>query len=568
MPIFDEKGRDISPDGVVKAIEDFDIAETNYETARMDTDTHYSLKQSGRKVDIYTEKQYNNWGWAVHSGALTAKELDRLESFDGAKLHGEQSVRGKTKEGHSILAIGAEHGIDNVVAIVSGRTLGNPKIERVYRIDSDNETYNQDVRKDIYDAERTFGKRAVEVIGTLYPEGVVRGYGAGDSLNYQEYRLERQQSLGAKSGGDNGSYQGLQDGRGSADSHQADAEIELTRYSLKPVDPVLPTSDAWKPTIDTAEAKRRFPSLWDVEADESETRNPTQIKSTVSTYRKIYDILKNDGFSGKILDASSGLGYGTRAGIEEYGFDVEDIEPYPDKSYTPKYKDYSALNEKYDAIISNAVLNVIPQDQRDALVVKMGQMLNVGGRIFINTRSKDVDTLASTPSNVNISPMEWFVGSTGSYQKGFTPKELQAYIQDALGSDFEVERSGKFGAASVIVTKVNESPTQYSLKDSIDTWRSNIDLEGIRRQLREAQNSMNQDDYARLAGRYPYAYMRTSARSIIADVVERLTADSAMHGEPPYVSPMTFSISNRQGRMEQNPRSLHHNVCTLSIHVI
>ena len=34
-----------------------------------------------------------------------------------------------------------------------------------------------------------------------------------------------------------------------------------------------------------------------------------------------------------ILDASSGLGYGTRAGREEYGLDVDDIEPYPDASY-------------------------------------------------------------------------------------------------------------------------------------------------------------------------------------------------------------------------------------------
>ena len=57
----------------------------------------------------------------------------------------------------------------------------------------------------------------------------------------------------------------------------------------------------------------------------------------MSTYRKIYEKLKSDGFNGNILDASSGLGYGTRAGIDEYGFNVEDIEPYPDKNYKPKY---------------------------------------------------------------------------------------------------------------------------------------------------------------------------------------------------------------------------------------
>ena len=234
-----------------------------------------------------------------------------------------------------------------------------------------------------------------------------------------------------------------------------------TLYSLPAVSPVKPSSQKWKTTIDTAEAKKRFPSLWDVTADESQTRNPTQIRSTVSTYRKIYDILKAEGFSGKILDASSGLGYGTRAGIDEYGFEVDDIEPYPDRSYSPKYTDYSALEGKYDAIISNAVLNVLPQDQRDALVVKMGKLLADGGKLFVNVRGDDVNTLSSNPSNVKIGDMEWFVSSTGSYQKGFTRNELVAYLKDALGNDFEVQGTSKFGKASAIVTK-KESATNKS----------------------------------------------------------------------------------------------------------
>ena len=238
---------------------------------------------------------------------------------------------------------------------------------------------------------------------------------------------------------------------------QADRDIEAidsrTKFSLREVEPIQPSSDKWKRTLTTAEAKSRFPSLWDVAAEESEVRNPTQISSTVKSYRKIYDFLKAEGFYGTILDASIGLGYGTRAGIEEYGFDVEDIEPYPDKSYNPKYRDYSTLNKKYDVIISNAVLNVLPQDQRDALTVKMGELLNDGGRIFINVRGKDVDTLASTKTNVNISPMEWFVGSTGSYQKGFTKPELVAYLQDALGDGFTVKPTNLFGAVSAVVTK-------------------------------------------------------------------------------------------------------------------
>lgn len=247
-------------------------------------------------------------------------------------------------------------------------------------------------------------------------------------------------------------------------SNTSPTDSKDIRYALPAVTPVEPTSQEWQPTIDTAEAKKRFPSLWDVTADESETRNPTQIRSTVSTYRKIYDILKAEGFSGKVLDASSGLGYGTRAGIEEYGFKVDDIEPYPDRGYSPKYTDYSALHGKYDVIISNAVLNVLPQDQRDALVVKMGELLADGGRMFVNVRGDDVNTLSSNPSNVKIGNMEWFVSSTGSYQKGFTRSELVAYLKDALGTDFTVQGTTKFGKAAAVVTK--NGNVRYALSDS------------------------------------------------------------------------------------------------------
>lgn len=227
------------------------------------------------------------------------------------------------------------------------------------------------------------------------------------------------------------------------------------RYSLPPVEPVKPSSKEWNPTIDTQEAKRRFPNLWDIQQDSSETRNPTQIKGTVTTYKKIYDYLRAHGFEGEILDASSGLGYGTRAGIEEYGFRVEDIEPFPDKSYKPQYTDYSKLTKKYDTIISNAVLNVLPQDQRDALVIKMGSLLNEGGTLFVNVRGDDVNNLASNSRNVNISNMEWYVDSTGSYQKGFTRPELVAYLRDALGEGFTVEPATFFGKTSAIVRKGN-----------------------------------------------------------------------------------------------------------------
>jgi hypothetical protein len=241
--------------------------------------------------------------------------------------------------------------------------------------------------------------------------------------------------------------------------------VAETKHSLSPVEAVQPKSDKWSRTHTTEEAMAKFPNMWNVAAEESEVRNPTQIVSTVNSYRKIYNFLQNEGFNGTILDASSGLGYGTKVGIEEYGFNVEDIEPYPDKSYNPKYQDYSTLDKKYDVIISNAVLNVLPQDQRDALVVKMGELLNDGGRIFVNVRGKDVESLAKTGKNIHLGNMEWIEIVKGSYQKGFTKPELVAYLQDSLGDGFTVEPTNMFGAVSAIVTKKGDA--QYSLsKDS------------------------------------------------------------------------------------------------------
>lgn len=258
--------------------------------------------------------------------------------------------------------------------------------------------------------------------------------------------------------------------RNRANKNAAENGDGAARYSLRPVAPVQPTSDTWQRSKTTAEAKRIFPDMWNVAAEKSKKRNPTQIASTVGTYRNIFNILKGQGFDGTILDASSGLGIGTETGRKEFGFKVEDIEPFPGEDYNPMYRDYSALDKQYDAIISSAVLNVLPQDQRDALVSKMGQLLKPGGRMYITTRGKDVDTLAKSGKNIRLGDMEWIETVKGSYQKGFTNPELVAYLRDALGDGFDVvpaskATGGKFNNnTSVVVTK-RRSAAKYSIRE-------------------------------------------------------------------------------------------------------
>lgn len=131
----------------------------------------------------------------------------------------------------------------------------------------------------------------------------------------------------------------------------------------------------------------------------------------------------------------------------------------PSSKLKPDYTEqngYDIPNESIDYAMSNAVLNVIPGDVRQDVVLNFGRALKVGGVGVLSTRGTDV---ATNKSNVSLSedPLEFYVASKYSYQKGFTPNELQAYIQDVLGSDFEVERYNKLSGPAVVIKRVDNS---------------------------------------------------------------------------------------------------------------
>lgn len=259
---------------------------------------------------------------------------------------------------------------------------------------------------------------------------------------------------------------------------------DTPKYSVRKVPAIQPSSGAWARTHTVAEAMKIAAShgveMWPVNLETNEKRNPTQVRITTSTYEKIYKYLGGN-YKGRILDASSGLGDGTKLG-KNLGFDVTDIEPFPDSGYVPKYQDYTALDDAvakgeikpYDFIISNAVLNVVPQDERDGLVVHMGHLLAPGGQMFIQVRPKSsIEDLANKPKNVKLGYGEAVESSKGSYQYGFTDDELKAYIEDALGDGYTVVNGKKtFGtsAPTVLVTKksfdntlpIDKKSTKYS----------------------------------------------------------------------------------------------------------
>ena len=318
------------------------------------------------------------------------------------------------------------------------------------------------------------------------------------------------------------------------------------RFSLRSVDAVEPSTDKWKQTHDTEEAMRiaaeHGVKMWDVSADYSGVANATQMAAsytsekmlgTTNTYKKVFEHLGKD-YKGRILDASSGMGYGTRLGRDRYGLDITDIEPYPHENryqflsdqdaYTqngkdivvtdprhPDYMDYEELDrmvksgevEPFDFIISNAVLNVLPQDLRDSLVQHMGDLLAENGQMFINVRKVDeIRSLANNPKNVKLGDHEAVESNNGNYQYGFSEPELIAYIQDALGDGYIVVDGRKeFGTSSptVIVTK-KTADAKFSTREQI-LARNDVkwvdDKKSIKNQLRDNLDTLkNMQDYA------------------------------------------------------------------------
>lgn len=219
------------------------------------------------------------------------------------------------------------------------------------------------------------------------------------------------------------------------------------------------------------ELNNRFGSRWLDEQTNDDGRHTTQVKSTINSYKKFGDWVKRDsnGRDVDVLDASSGLGLGT-AWMRDNGFKVDDVEPFPsDSREAPTFSSYDEIDKKYDYIISNAVLNVIPDDWRANVLHQMADKLKDGGKLVINVRGAEgirkqgiegkTRTTLDDASEILVHRPD---GSIKSYQKGFTKSELKDWCEKELGEGYSVEIANNKNAGgsydtAVVVTKNNES---------------------------------------------------------------------------------------------------------------
>jgi len=183
-----------------------------------------------------------------------------------------------------------------------------------------------------------------------------------------------------------------------------------------------------------------------------ENAQRTQISGTLPTYRKAADILDREGSGDRYLDFGAGLGLGAK----ELGYDS--YEPFPRKDFSPTYTEPDQISPRsYDKILNLNVLNVVPRDARDRIVRDIGTALDAGGVAVITTRGKEV-----LSAQGNLGPEATSIITTrGTYQKGFSRRELVDYVRGALGPEFEVS-SLNLGPAGVLVRRVGIDDMMFS----------------------------------------------------------------------------------------------------------
>ena len=164
----------------------------------------------------------------------------------------------------------------------------------------------------------------------------------------------------------------------------------------------------------------------------------TQITTTTPTYKKAKDI----------LDYGAGKGVGAKA------IKADTYEPFPDEDFLPDFINSSDIpSNSYSKITNLNVLNVVDKKTRDSIVKDISRILTPEGKAIISTRGKDVLEAKGTKGS---EPMS-IITSRGTYQKGFTQKELKEYLESVLGKSFEVKNIKNLGKAAVEITKKSVS---------------------------------------------------------------------------------------------------------------
>ena len=164
-------------------------------------DIKYSLSENTENsLDKYAKKQYNDFGWARDTEAISKNELDDMYS----KIHTKGSLKRfkQSSYGEAIIEVNDSPnttlGVNNVFVFAKG-TKNNPEITRVVRVNFFDEESVDIFRKDIY---ANTDRRSLEAYARVMGEEFVRYYDRSNSAAYGEYaNRTRTQQSGSESEG-------------------------------------------------------------------------------------------------------------------------------------------------------------------------------------------------------------------------------------------------------------------------------------------------------------------------------------------------------------------------------
>ena len=174
-------------------------------------------------VDLYTEKQYNNYGWVRVNNVLSAAAYARFsQNFASAVSKHAQFVR--TASGEYIIPTGDIDGVNNLLVYASG-TIQNPKISKVVKINFDDETNIDNVRRIIYDQARKGLYESQQIVENYYKQGVL------DTLSrsaYPTFQESSGQNQGRNSQTRNSFGRTLQNGERGREGSLLDEDLTTT----------------------------------------------------------------------------------------------------------------------------------------------------------------------------------------------------------------------------------------------------------------------------------------------------------------------------------------------------
>jgi hypothetical protein len=245
------------------------------------------------------------------------------------------------------------------------------------------------------------------------------------------------------------------------------------------------STDVTEPIVTEAKAKSEIDQAINKsqKVRSEKASGTTQVATTTGSYVKAANLIKD--IQGDVLDYGAGLGLGTDAMSNTLGRKVDSYEPNPERWQGKEEATYTAsdqIGKKYDGIVSLNVLNVVPKDIRDAIVMDIFDKLNTNGKAVISTRkwSGDVNGAKNAVPGAEEKSLIITRRQDGKdvevFQKGFDGNELVDYVQSLLGDKANVVKNTTFGANGVIITKTADVRVKSQLVPSNISTEYNADI--------------------------------------------------------------------------------------------